>query len=130
MPVEIDDVFRWNGDARAFLIVGALAVGHDHVEAVDGAALEEAHESRAVGGGTGRYRAVTGKRSPGEEKWIEPETYERKTAGLNKDTSGNRHATSRPLPPVTAFDRPIVSGNPVRPELGREPWPAPGQEIG
>ena len=54
MAVEIHDVAGRNRDARALLVVRRLAMRDDHVQPVDGAALEEAHENRTVGRSDGR----------------------------------------------------------------------------
>ena len=49
VPVEVHDVLRRYGDAGPLAVVQRVAVGYDHVEPVDGAALEEADQDRMVG---------------------------------------------------------------------------------
>ena len=42
MTIEIHDLGGGHGDARALLVIRRLTVRNDHVQPVDGAALEEA----------------------------------------------------------------------------------------
>src|SRR5437016_14664979 len=73
---EIDDVRSGDGDARPLAVVQRVAVRHDHVEPVHGAALEEADENRAVEGGGGRWKAVEAERGSGQKEGVKPETKE------------------------------------------------------
>src|SRR5881397_3844938 len=96
MPVEIDDVGRRNGDARTFLVIGTLAVGHDHVEAIDGAALEEANQNR-----TGRWaEGLTGGKCRAREKQrIQAQAHQRQATGLYEHASRDRHCLWKSGPP-------------------------------
>src|SRR2546426_12379503 len=48
VAVEVDDVRCRHRYPRPFPVIQGVAVRHDHVEPVHGAALEEADENRAV----------------------------------------------------------------------------------
>src|SRR2546427_6426676 len=48
VPVQVDHVVLRYGDTRTLPVVQGVAVRHDHVESVHGAALEEADENWAV----------------------------------------------------------------------------------
>src|SRR6476646_1443987 len=84
-PVEIDGrvgTRAWTRyrDARPGAIVRVLAERHDHVQPVDGTALEDRHEyfsARRVGSGS----------RPGEEGGREAEADEREPAVLEEDAS-------------------------------------------
>src|SRR5436190_1862941 len=96
VPVEIDHRLPWDGDARALLVIGRLTVRDDHVQAVDRAALEEADENRAAGGGEG---AAKGVRGSSQEQWIESETHERQRAGFDEHSARDGHCLWKSGPP-------------------------------
>src|SRR5215472_10509519 len=49
-----------NGDARAHAVISLLAVRHNDVEPVGGAALEQNHQALAAGAGSGSARGGLG----------------------------------------------------------------------
>jgi hypothetical protein len=49
IAVQVHDITRRYGDPGAFVVVQAVAMRHDHVQAVDGTALEETNEDGAGG---------------------------------------------------------------------------------
>ena len=77
VAVEIDDVRSGDGDARPLAIVQRVAVRHDHVEPVYGAALEEANQDAAVRR-TGGW--ADGEGGSGEEQRIQAKTEQREAA--------------------------------------------------
>jgi hypothetical protein len=54
VAIEVDDGVLRDRDTRTLLVIRRFAVRHDHVQAVDRAALEEADQNRAVRAGKGR----------------------------------------------------------------------------
>src|SRR6266705_5880682 len=113
MAVQVDHVGARHRDARALGVVRRFAVRHDHVQAVHGAALEEADESaaaRRAGGLAGGSVCC-----PGQEQGIEAQAKKRYATGSDEDASCDVHMTSvvarRPACP------PIVSETPARPTL-------------
>ncbi len=54
VPIEIDDGLLGHGDAWPLLVVQRVAVGNDHVQTIDRAALEEADKNGTVRAGKGR----------------------------------------------------------------------------
>jgi hypothetical protein len=69
----------WHGDRRPAAVVRPLAVGDDHVEAIDCAALKDG-DHHLLPRARRRHRL-------GDELRREPEAQERKTSVLEKDTS-------------------------------------------
>jgi hypothetical protein len=53
-PVQVDHLAGRHGDGGSLAIVCGIAVRHDHVEPVHGAAHEEAYKNGRVGAGRGR----------------------------------------------------------------------------
>ncbi len=68
VPVQVQDVLLRHGDARPFLIIDRVTMGHDHVEPVHGATLEETDQHSAVGRTGGR---ADSEGCSGEEQRIE-----------------------------------------------------------
>src|SRR5579859_1119921 len=97
MAIQIHDVRRRYGDARPVVVIGALAVGDDHVEAIDGAALKEAHQNRASGraAGPGGGRKCRAR----QEQRIEAQAHERQAAGFDENTSRDGHCFWKSGPP-------------------------------
>ena len=89
-PVEIDGtvllVRFLNRDRRTRAVVGLLAERHDHVQAVDGAALKDGDEHFLA-----RLRRFGGARDEGGR---EPETHEREAAVLEENASGHHDKCS------------------------------------
>ena len=97
MAVEIYDRVGGNRDARPLLIIRRLAMRDDHVQSVDGAALEEANERRTVGRSDGRTAGCEGRAR--EEEWIEAEAHQRQPARLHEDASRDGHCFWKSGPP-------------------------------
>src|SRR3989442_3760067 len=89
VAVEVDDVRCRHRYPRPFPVIQGVAVRHDHVEPVHGAALEEADENRAVRRIAGW--AVRCERGSGHKKWIEPEAHQRQTSRLHEHASRDCH---------------------------------------
>src|SRR5438552_17234726 len=87
MTVEIHDIRRGNGDARALLVILRLAVRTEHLQAVDRTALKEADETRT----RGAEGAAQGVRSATEKQGIEAQAYQRQAASLYEHASRDRH---------------------------------------
>src|SRR5262245_7412053 len=85
-PVQVDGCVRrsaWSRDGQrgSRLVVRALAVRHDHVEAIDGAALKDGDQDLSPSVGSGD-RAC-------QERWSKSEADESESAVFEKDASGN-----------------------------------------
>ena len=97
MAVEIHDVGGRNRDARALLVIGRLAVWDDHVQSVDGAALEEANERRMVGRSAGRTACCEDR--PCKKQRIEAQAHEGEPARPHEDASRDGHCFWKSGPP-------------------------------
>src|SRR5215510_8247568 len=94
VPVQVDHVLRGDRDARALLVVQPLAMRHDHVEPIDGAALEEANQNWKVGrldGGTARGECCTR-----QEQRIKAQAHQREPTCFDEDTPIDHLGSLRP----------------------------------
>ncbi len=97
VPVQVHDVLRGNGDARPLPVVQRLTVGHDHVEPVHGAALEEANQDWVVRWNDGTMdRGKCGSR---QKQRIQAEAKECEAARFHKDAPRDRHCFWNSGPP-------------------------------
>ncbi len=71
VPVQVDHVVLRYGDTRTLAVVQGVAVRHDHVESVHGAALEQTNQHAAVRRTGGRTDGKGGSR---EEQRIQAQT--------------------------------------------------------
>ena len=88
IAVEIHHPVRsaglWHRYARPSFVVGTISVGHDHVEPVDSAALENANERLA---GVCRTAGASHReRRAGQEDRIQAEAHERQAAAFDKNS--------------------------------------------
>src|SRR5262249_44354725 len=107
-----------------------LAVGNDHAEAIDGAALEDGDEPPGARGGS------RGERRPRQKRRREPETHQRERAVFQKYSSRNHDnprsaeasrylCSARLKPRATSFLKSAIQSAP-RPCSGH---PEPGRRV-
>ena len=87
VAVQVDHVLLRHGDARPLAVVQGIAMRHDHVEPVHGAALEQTNQDRTAIGGSGRRGAVGREGRPSQEQRIQADAEECQPARLHEDPS-------------------------------------------
>ena len=96
VPVQVDHLVGRYGDARTLGVIRGFAMRHDHVQPIDRAALEQAHQNRMGGWADG----PSGRKSRArQEQRIHTQADEGQPAGLYEDTSRDCHCFWKSGPP-------------------------------